>query len=53
MIPEWMGSQSSLNIIGVIESYFLVNITVRTAVFWTRCNLETKYFGIPYRGEMQ
>ena len=33
------GSLCSLNIIGVSKSYFPDNVTMRAAVFWTRCNL--------------
>ena len=42
-----------MNIIGVVESYFLVDVTMRAAVFCTRCNVQTKYFGIPCRSELQ
>ena len=33
IIRDCTGSQYSLNIIGVIESSFLVNVTMRAAVF--------------------
>ena len=39
---------------GVIEPYFLVNVTMRAAVFRARCiSTLAKYLGIPYRSRLE